>query len=165
LIPKTQPYAEKIIRTETDAKTGEDSECAIPFLKGYTVFNVEQIDGLPEHCYAKPTPRVDTGTRIERAETFLANTRRFSPNRRNRPAWRHKGLLKYLARLRAVATVRSFRDAESYYATRAHEMTHWTRHPSDSIGISVASVSAMMVTRRRSLLPNSGQRFCPPISN
>jgi antirestriction protein ArdC len=74
LIRKTQPYADKIIRTETDAKTGEDSECAIPFLKGYTVFNVEQIDGLPEHCYAKPTPRVDTGTRIERAETFLANT-------------------------------------------------------------------------------------------
>ena len=23
-----------------------------------------------------------------------------------------------------------FRDAESYYATLAHEMTHWTRHPS-----------------------------------
>jgi antirestriction protein ArdC len=24
----------------------------------------------------------------------------------------------------------SFRDAESYYATLAHEMTHWTRHAS-----------------------------------
>ena len=24
----------------------------------------------------------------------------------------------------------SFRDAESYYATLAHEATHWTRHPS-----------------------------------
>jgi antirestriction protein ArdC len=24
----------------------------------------------------------------------------------------------------------SFRDAESYYATLAHEVTHWTRHPS-----------------------------------
>ena len=23
----------------------------------------------------------------------------------------------------------TFRDAESYYATLAHEMTHWTRHP------------------------------------
>ena len=23
----------------------------------------------------------------------------------------------------------SFRDAESYYAALAHEMTHWTRHP------------------------------------
>ncbi len=24
----------------------------------------------------------------------------------------------------------SFRDAESYYATLAHEVTHWTKHPS-----------------------------------
>jgi antirestriction protein ArdC len=27
-------YADRIIRTETDAKSGEDSERAIPFLKG-----------------------------------------------------------------------------------------------------------------------------------
>jgi antirestriction protein ArdC len=26
-------------------------------MKGYTVFNVEQIDGLLEHYYAKPVPR------------------------------------------------------------------------------------------------------------
>jgi hypothetical protein len=55
--------ADKITRSETDA----ESEYAIPFLKGYTVFNVEQIDGLPEHDYAKPAPRIDT---IERAESF-----------------------------------------------------------------------------------------------
>src|ERR1700747_712324 len=24
----------------------------------------------------------------------------------------------------------SFRDAESYYSTLAHELTHWTKHPS-----------------------------------
>ena len=60
-------YADKITRSETDAATGEESEYAIPFLKGYTVFNVEQIDGLPEHYYAKPAPRIDT---IERAESF-----------------------------------------------------------------------------------------------
>jgi antirestriction protein ArdC len=41
-------YADKIIRTETDAETGEEAERAIPFMKGYTVFNCEQIDGLPE---------------------------------------------------------------------------------------------------------------------
>src|SRR5215467_7667608 len=26
--------------------------------------------------------------------------------------------------------IETFRDAESYYATLAHESTHWTRHPS-----------------------------------
>ena len=31
---------------------------------------------------------------------------------------------------RTDRTAESFRDAESYYATLAHEMTHWTRHAS-----------------------------------
>ena len=26
--------------------------------------------------------------------------------------------------------IEAFQDAESYYATLAHEMTYWTRHPS-----------------------------------
>jgi hypothetical protein len=54
-------------RSETDAATGEESEYTTPFLKGYTVCNVEQIDGLPEHNYAKTAPRIDT---IERAESI-----------------------------------------------------------------------------------------------
>jgi len=58
-------YADQIIRAETDAATGEEAERAIPFMKGYTVFNVEQIDGLPEHNYAKAAPRVDSVQRIE----------------------------------------------------------------------------------------------------
>lgn len=36
-------YANKITRTEHDEKTGEDIEREIPYMKGYTVFNVEQI--------------------------------------------------------------------------------------------------------------------------
>jgi len=28
-----------------------------------------------------------------------------------------------------VPPIKAFRDAESYYATLAHELTHWTRHP------------------------------------
>jgi antirestriction protein ArdC len=67
-------YADKIIRTEADAATGEEAERAIPFMKGYTVFNVEQIDGLPEHYYAKPEPRIDSVQRIDRAEVFFADT-------------------------------------------------------------------------------------------
>ncbi|KRP89224.1 hypothetical protein AOQ73_26750 [Bradyrhizobium pachyrhizi] len=40
-------YADRIIRTETDA-TGEESERAIPFLKGYTVFLSADLDLTPE---------------------------------------------------------------------------------------------------------------------
>ena len=34
------------------AKTDSDEERKIPFMKGYAVFNVEQIEGLPEHYHA-----------------------------------------------------------------------------------------------------------------
>ena len=45
-------YADTITRTETDSASGEKSDREIHYMKGYTVFNVEQIDGLPE-----PLPR------------------------------------------------------------------------------------------------------------
>jgi antirestriction protein ArdC len=117
-------YADKIIRTETDAATGEDAERAIPFMKGYTVFNAEQIDGLPEHFYAKPAARAETVQRIDRAEGFFAST---SAN------IRHGGTMAYYNVSQdfvQMPPIEAFRDAESYYATLAHETTHWTRHKS-----------------------------------
>jgi antirestriction protein ArdC len=48
-------YADRITRTETDAK-GEETEREITFMKGYTVFNAGQCDDLPAHYYAKAEP-------------------------------------------------------------------------------------------------------------
>jgi hypothetical protein len=58
-------YADRITCTEIDSETGEDTEREIPFMKGYTVFNVEQIEGLPEHYYAK-TGHLQHGPRNRR---------------------------------------------------------------------------------------------------
>jgi antirestriction protein ArdC len=117
-------YADKIIRTETDSKTGEEAEREIPFMKGYTVFNVEQIDGLPEHYYVKPAPRSDTVQRIARAESFFAATGANIVHNGTRAC--------YVLSTDTVhmPSIDFFRDGESYYATLAHETTHWTRHPS-----------------------------------
>jgi hypothetical protein len=64
-------YANTITRTETDAETAQE----ISFLKGYTVFNVEQIDGLPAHFYAPAQSVLDPVQRIAHAESFFANTK------------------------------------------------------------------------------------------
>jgi antirestriction protein ArdC len=117
-------YADRIIRTETDSATGEDAERAIPFMKGYTVFNAEQIEGLPEHYYAKPPTRVDAVQRIDRAEGFFASTG---------ATIRHGGTMAYYNVSQDFVQMppfECFRDAEAYYATLAHETTHWTRHTS-----------------------------------
>jgi antirestriction protein ArdC len=117
-------YANTITRTEHDAETGEDAERTIPFLKGYTVFNAEQIDGLPERFTALAEPTLDPVARIERAEAFFAATK---------ADIRHGGNMACYAigldRIQMPPFV-AFRDAESYYATLAHETVHWTRHPS-----------------------------------
>ena len=65
-------YADRFTKTETDDK-GQDSEREIAFMKGYTVFNVEQIDGLPANLTEPPAP-IDDGRTVEliaEAEAFI----------------------------------------------------------------------------------------------
>jgi antirestriction protein ArdC len=120
----TVVYASTVTRTGTDAETGEDCQETIPFLKSYTVFNVEQIEGLPAHFHAIAEPRLDPVQRIERAESFFAATRADIC---------HGGNMAYYnigSDFVQMPPFEAFRDAESYYATLAHECTHWTRHKS-----------------------------------
>jgi antirestriction protein ArdC len=117
-------YADRITRSQTNADTGEETQRDIPFMKGYTVFNVEQITGLPSHYYIKPAPRGEAVMRIERAETFFTATGANVVHGGSRAC--------YVPSTDNVhmPCIDFFRDAESYYATRGHETIHWTRHPS-----------------------------------
>jgi antirestriction protein ArdC len=104
---------------------GEEVLREVSFLKGYTVFNVEQIEGLPQHFYAKAEP--DHATPLERQEAcerFFASTGAAIHHGGNRAFYRISDDFVQMPELQA------FRDAQSYYATAAHEITHWTRHPS-----------------------------------
>lgn len=116
-------YANSITRKETDDATGGETDHEIHFMKGYTVFNVEQIEGLPAHYYAKPEPRFSPVQRIEHAENFFVNLR---------ADIRHGGTQAYYAQepdYIRMPPFEAFSDAQSYYATLAHESTHWTKHP------------------------------------
>ena len=113
-------YADSITRKETDERTGDEIDREIPFLKGYTVFNVEQIEGLPEVYYANAAPNLDPVARIDRAEKFFAAlgaTIRHGGNR---------AFYSIAADAIQMPPFESFQDADSYYATLAHECTHWT---------------------------------------
>ncbi len=113
-------YADSILRKQTDEKTGDEIEREIPFLKGYTVFNVEQIDGLPDVYYAKAAPQLDPVARIERAEKFFAALGATIGHGGNRAYY---SVTNDIIQMPSFV---SFRDADSYYATLAHECTHWT---------------------------------------
>jgi antirestriction protein ArdC len=78
----TVVFASTITRSGTDKETGEETEATVPFLKSYTVFNVEQIEGLPAHFHAVAEPRLDPVQRIERAEAFFCQHKSRYPPRR-----------------------------------------------------------------------------------
>jgi antirestriction protein ArdC len=115
-------YADRIKRTEIDAR-GEECEREIPFLKGYTVFNAEQCEGLPAQYMARPEiPALTPMQRLEEVDRFFAATG---------ADIRHGGTRAYYAEgadFVQMPPFETFRDAESYAATLGHELTHWTKH-------------------------------------
>lgn len=115
-------YANTIKRTEQDEATGEDMEREIPFMKGYTVFNAEQVEGLPAHFYAVQEPALEPAARIERAESFFAATGAVIREGGDRAFYS-------MAEDRVqMPPFVAFKEPEAYYATLAHELTHWTKH-------------------------------------
>ena len=95
-------YADRITKTET-AEDGEENERDIYFMKGYTVFNVEQIEGLPAHFYATAAPQTRPGAAYRGGRPVLRQHRGRHPPRRE------SGLLRRRPRLRADAALRVLR--------------------------------------------------------
>jgi antirestriction protein ArdC len=111
-------YANSITKTETNEK-GEDTEHEIPFMKGYSVFNVEQVDGLPAQYYAQAVDPLPLSERIDNADRFITNTAATIHHGGNRAFYspaRHAIQL---------PPFEAFKDKESFYATALHELTHW----------------------------------------
>ena len=115
-------YASTFTKTEQNAETGEDEERDIPFLKSYSVFNVEQIDGLPQHYHATAPAQITPEQRDAAAEVFFAAV----------PATvRHGGNRAYYTETFdyiVLPPFESFKDPAAYYGTRGHETAHWTKH-------------------------------------
>ena len=112
-------YANKITKTETN-DNGDDVERTVSFLRAYTVFCVEQINGLPDHYYARPAPSAPPAQRIAHVDAFFANTG---------ATIRHGGDKAFFVPsldLIQMPPFGAFCDAESYAATLAHECVHWT---------------------------------------
>jgi antirestriction protein ArdC len=110
-----------VVHTSKFLKEEEGEMKAIPYLKVYKVFNVEQIDGLPGHWYETPKGEAKP---VAELDAFFAATK---------ATIQHGGSVAcYIIGedLIKMPPVESFLETEGYYATLAHEMTHWTRHPS-----------------------------------
>lgn len=102
---------------------GKGGDRSIPFLKHFTVFNVAQVDGLPERCTA-PDPLLPPRETIPIAEALLAASGAdiriggkdafYSPS----------------GDFVALPHQQAFRAQIDFYRTALHELGHWTGHRS-----------------------------------
>lgn len=105
--------------------TGEPIEEARRVLKAYPVFNADQVEGLPERFH--PAARLGVvepeGRQVELDAFFAAIP----------AALRHQGDEAYyepLADRITIPPAHLFSGMDHYYATLAHELSHWTGHAS-----------------------------------
>ncbi|PWJ86863.1 antirestriction protein ArdC [Mesorhizobium loti] len=104
------------------AKTDGDEPQAVPYLKRFTVFNVAQCDGLPEHLYgnAEPLPEREI---VPQAEALIRGSGadfRIGGDR----AFYMPGTDSI-----QVPPQPAFFQQIDYYRTCFHELGHWTGHP------------------------------------
>lgn len=119
----------KLLEVAEDAPAQVDDESAkakrLPLLRQFHVFNVAQIEGLPERL--QPTPATTTGVAwasCDLAERIMTASE---------ADIRHEGLRAFYRRSDDCISLpeqASFVDAGGYYATALHELTHWTGHES-----------------------------------
>ena len=111
-------YAKQIIKNE-----GTDEQETFSMMRGYTVFNVAQCEGLPDRLYPRPA-EVPEHERIARADRFISAV----------GATVHHGGGRAFYRISAdeihLPEMGAFKSPADYYATSLHEHGHWTGHKS-----------------------------------
>jgi antirestriction protein ArdC len=102
---------------KTDAGEAE----RVPFLKSYTVFAVEQCEGL--NLPAAPVVPVNPGQRDANCDAFIASTGADIRHGEGSAYYRSSGDFIMLPEFA------SFTSSNGYYATALHEIIHWTGAP------------------------------------
>lgn len=101
-----------------DADDGEEGKARL-FAKSYSVFNVEQIDGLPERFF-EPATVEPSETRIARADVWAVATGADIRHGGSQAFYSPKG--DYVQ----VPPFAAYAEPERYYSTLTHELTHWS---------------------------------------
>lgn len=118
-------YADRFIpKSELERATLQNDEPeAVPFLKRYTVFNVDQCDGLPESAYqgAVSLPEREV---IPHAESLIEATGA------DFRVGGSKAFYVPSADFIQVPPQPAFHEQINYYRTCFHELGHWTGHTS-----------------------------------
>jgi len=100
-----------------------DAPSAVPFLKRFTVFNIDQCEGLP--AYIAPPPRILSEVQLSPdAEALIAATGA------NIVAGNGDAFYNRAEDVIRLPTREAHVSTADFYCTAFHELGHWTAHPS-----------------------------------
>jgi antirestriction protein ArdC len=117
-------YFVKQLEVQEDAD-GNSHTRLVPMMREYTVFNVDQCDGLPDIVTAGKPMRVrNPDARDELADQFLRAT--------GAEIREGHGEAYYVPSRDFISmpAFEAFNGADHFYGTAFHELTHWTGHMS-----------------------------------
>jgi len=118
----TKVYFVKQLEIREDADD-ESSTRLIPMMREYTVFNVEQCEGLPDSVKAlKPARARNPDSRDDLADEFLRST--------GADIREGHGEAYYVPSRDFISlpAFGAFKGADHFYNVAFHELTHWTGH-------------------------------------
>jgi antirestriction protein ArdC len=120
----TKLYFVKQLEVQEDLD-GNSQARLVPIMREYTVFNVDQCDGLPDIVTAGQPMRVrNPDARDDLADQFLRST--------GADIREGYGEAYYVPSRDFISmpAFGAFKEADHFYSTAFHELTHWTGHGS-----------------------------------
>jgi antirestriction protein ArdC len=111
-------------KRDGDASDDESEGRIIPMLRVYNVFNADQLDGLPDRFTTAPAP-INPDTRDAIAESRLRATGAAITECASHRAYYSLGSDRI-----TMPRFEMFKSRDDFLATLAHELCHWTGHPS-----------------------------------
>lgn len=120
-------YKEETVKQMTAGTYAALQIQKIPMLKGYSVFNVSQIEGLPDEMYYVPENKVELTEFVknEKAEQLIHSTDAKIEIKKSNRAFYSPTTDSITLPLRE-----QFSETEGFYDTALHELGHWTGHSS-----------------------------------
>ena len=110
-------FWKKLAVKDKDNEQNGDKTKFIPFMRSYTVFSIEQCEGIeaPEVNNTDPVE-----VKIDKAEELLKQATVHHGGDRAFYSPSHDSI--------TLPAQAAFKSTEDYYATALHELTHWTSH-------------------------------------
>lgn len=122
-------FWKQIVVEDTDPLTGEKKQKRVPMLRYYTVFHIDDCEGISAKYATDAAPRIHANPDAE-AEAIVTDYAKRERMTINRTEASNRAFYSPTFDYVTVPTIEQFDATAEYYGTLFHEITHSTGHSS-----------------------------------